>query len=258
MFIENENLVEETTENVETATEETVEQIETPAKKTYNEEEVNHIVGKKLARNTAKLKREFEKKYGELENVLRAGTGKETVEEITDTFRDYYQRKGIQMSTTPSYSDRDIEVLAKAEADEIINAGFDEVVGETDRLSQIGYEKMTPRERAVFKSLAEHRQKAERGKELAKIGVTEDIYDSDRFKAFASKFNSSTPITEIYTLYNATLPKKEVRTMGSVTSSQAPKVKDFYTQEEIERLTDEDLDNEEVWNAVRRSMTGRS
>ena len=41
-----------------------------------------------------------------------------------------------------------------------------------------------------------------------------------------------------------------------MTSTQAPKVKDYYSPEEIERLTEEDLDNPKVWEAVRRSMTG--
>jgi hypothetical protein len=34
-------------------------------------------------------------------------------------------------------------------------------------------------------------------------------------------------------------------------------VKDYYSPEEIDRLTEEDLDDPQVWEAVRRSMTGR-
>ena len=45
--------------------------------------------------------------------------------------------------------------------------------------------------------------------------------------------------------------------MGSMKQSQGNVVKDYYTPEEIERLTEEDLDNPKVWEAVRRSMTGR-
>ena len=86
---ENENLVLDDTENVETVTtEETTgeEQVETPVK-TYTQEEVDEIVGKRLARNTAKIRKEYSKKYGDLENVLKAGTGKDNVVELTDTFR---------------------------------------------------------------------------------------------------------------------------------------------------------------------------
>lgn len=258
---ENENFVaNEVAENVDTTTEEIVEkveQIETPVK-TYTQDEVNEIVGKRVARQSAKIRKEYDKKYGELENVLKAGTGKTDVEELTNTFKDYYGKRGVQFPTEPTYSDRDIEVLARAEAEDIINSGFEEVVDEVDRLANIGAAKMNPVEKALFRQLAEYRQNTEKSNELAKIGVTQDVYESKEFREFASKFSPSTPITEIYQFYTKMQPKKEVHTMGSMRSGQEPKVKDFYTQEEIERLTEDDLNNEEVWNAVRRSMTGQS
>jgi hypothetical protein len=45
--------------------------------------------------------------------------------------------------------------------------------------------------------------------------------------------------------------------MGSM-KQQSPSsgVKDYYTPDEIDRLTIDDLKNPEVWNAVRNSMTG--
>ena len=176
---------------------------------------------------------------------------------MTSTFRDFYEKKGVQMPTQPSYTDREVEVLARAEADEIIGCGFDEVVEETDRLANLGVANMTAKEKVLFRQLAEYRQNTEKGQELAKIGVTEDVYNSKEFRDFASKFNSNTPVTEIYELYHKMQPRKPVQTMGSMRNGVEPKVKDFYTQEEIERLTEEDLDNEDVWNAVRRSMTGQ-
>ena len=256
-YINNDLATEEVAENAEgTIAEGTVEQVEQPVK-TYTDEEVNQIVGKKLARREAKLRKEYDRKYGELESVLKAGTGKENVEEMTSTFRDFYEKKGVQMPTQPSYTDREVEVLARAEADEIIGCGFDEVVEETDRLANLGVANMTAKEKVLFRQLAEYRQNTEKGQELAKIGVTEDVYNSKEFRDFASKFNSNTPVTEIYELYHKMQPRKPVQTMGSMRNGVEPKVKDFYTQEEIERLTEEDLDNEDVWNAVRRSMTGQ-
>lgn len=251
----NNDLVTEVTEKVEgTTTEEIVEQ--KPAK-TYTDEDVNAIVGKKLARQEAKLRKEYEGKYGELETVLKAGTGKDNVEEMTRTFREFYENKGVQIPKKPSYADKDIEVLAKADAQEIIGYGFEEVVEEVDRLANKGVANMNPREKALFRQLAEYRQNTEKGQELAKIGVTEDVYNSKEFKDFASKFSSNTPVTEIYDIYHKMQPKKQVQTMGSMKNGQPSKVKDFYTPEEISRLTEADLDNEEVWNAVRRSMTGK-
>ena len=236
--------------------EEVVEQVETPVK-TYTDEEVNQIVGKKLARKEAKLRKEYDAKYGELERVLRAGTGKQNVTEMTDAFRDFYTQKGIQMPTTPTYSDRDIEVLAGAEADEIIGYGFDEVVEEVDRLAGLGVANMSAKEKAVFRKLAEYRQNTEKGQELAKIGVTEDVYGSKEFKEFSSKFAPNTPVTEIYQIYNKMQPRKEVQTIGSMKSNTSSEnaVKEFYTRDEALKFTKKDFDkNPALFKAVEQSM----
>ena len=253
-IVNNENLVvDQTAENVENTTEQTP--------KTYTEAEFNakldEVLGKKIARKEAKIRKEYERKYGDLEEVLKAGTGKDSVEDMTDTFKQFYQKKGIQIPQKPSYSAKDIEVLARAEADDIIRSGYDEVVEEVDRLTEIGATNMTAREKAVFKALAEHRQSAERGKELSKIGVTEDVYNSQEFKDFAGKFNSNTPITDIYDIYSKTQPKKEIRTMGSMKNSMTDEgtVKDFYTRDEALQFTKKDLDkNPALYKAIEQSM----
>lgn len=255
-----ENIVLEGTENVETTTEEIVEQVEQPAK-VYTEEEfqqkLDEVLGKKVARKEAKIRKEYEKKYGSLETVLKAGTGKENVEDMTNTFREFYEKKGIQIPTEPTYSNRDIEILARAEADEIIKAGLDDVIEEVDRLADIGLGNMDAKEKAMFKTLAEYRQTAERGKALSKIGVTEDVYNSKEFKDFAGKFSSTTPVTEIYEIYNKMQPKKEVKTMGSMknTTVKDTGVKDFYTRDEALQFTKQDFDkNPALFKAVEKSM----
>lgn len=250
----NENFVtEQVTENVEQTTEQTP--------KTYTEEEFNskldEVLGKKLARREAKIRKEYDRKYGQLEEVLKAGTGKESVEEVTDTFREFYSQKGIKLPQKPMYTDSDIKVLAQADADEIIRGGYEEVVEEVNRLADLGVDKMTPREKAMFKTLAEYRQNAEHGRELSKIGVTEDVYSSKEFKDFASKFNPRTPIRDIYDIYAKTQPKKDIKPMGSMKNSDSADsgVKDFYTPEEARRFTKKDYDrNPALFAAVEKSM----
>ena len=245
-----ENFVEQT-ENVEQTTE------ETPVK-TYTHDEVDAIVGKAKARAKAKVEKDYQRKYGGLEDVLRAGTGKESVEEMTDTFAKFYREKGITIPEKPNYSQKDIEILARAEADEIIRSGYEDVVDEVDRLTAVGAANMTAKEKAMFKVLAEHRQSAERSRELNKIGVTEDVYNSQEFKDFAGKFNPNTPITDVYNIYKQTQPKKEHKTMGSMKNTvKDTGVKDYYSPEEIDRLSMADLKDPKVWEAVRRSMTGK-
>ena len=255
-MLENENLVLNDTENAENTAEEI--QVETPAEKTYTQSQLDDIVGKRLARNSAKIRKEFERKYGDLEDVLKAGTGKESIEEVTDTFTKFYESKGIELPKKPIYTDKDIEVLAKAEAEEIISAGYEDVVEEVDRLSEIGIENMTARDKAYFKVLAEHRQKTERHNELAKIGVTEEEYNSKEFQDFAKMFNPTTPIADIYSIYNKQKPKKEIKPMGSMTNktSEDGTVKDFYTRDEALQFTKADFDkNPALYKAVRESMT---
>lgn len=245
----NENFVPET-ENVEQTTEQTP--------KMYTQEEVDAIVGKRIARNENKIRKEYDRKYGGLTDVLRAGTGKESVEEMTDTFQKFYASKGIKMPEKPTYSAKDMETLAKADAAEFINAGFEDVVEEVDRLAEIGAEHMTAREKAVFKVLAEHRQNAERSRELDKIGVTEDVYTSKEFQDFAKKFNPNTSMTDIYDIYKLKYPKEKPKTMGSMKNSNSGDagVKDFYTVEEARRFSKADYDkNPALFAAVQKSMT---
>ena len=259
----NETFVTEVTENVEGTTEQTTEQVEQIAQpeKTYTQAEFNakldEVLGKKIARREAKIRKEYEKKYGELETVLKAGTGKEDVGEMTSTFRQFYEGKGIQIPKEPTYSARDIEALAHADASDIINAGLEDVIEEVDRLADIGLNNMTAREKAVFKELAEYRKNAEQGKELSKLGVGEEVYNSKEFKDFASKFSSNTSVKEIYEIYNKMQPKKEVRTAGSMhnTTPTETGVKDFYTRDEALKFTKKDFDNNPaLFKAVEKSM----
>ena len=246
----NENFVEQT-ENVEQTTEETV------AVKTFTQEEMNAAVGKAKARERAKVEKEYKRKYGDLEDVLKAGTGKENVGEITDTFRAHYEKRGIPMPKKPDYSTEDIQVLANADAAEVIRGGFEEVVEEADRLKEKGVENMTAREKAVFVALTNHIRDTETSRELSSIGVTKDVYESKEFKDFAGNFKAGTPIKDIYDIYRKTQPQKEFKTMGSMKNTPTPEsgVKEYYSVEEARKFTKADFDkNPELFAAVQRSM----
>lgn len=246
----NENFVEQT-ENVEQTTE------QTPVKM-FTQEEVNDFVGKAKARTRAKIEKDYQRRYGELEEVLKAGMGKEDMGEITSDLRAFYSsKKGIKMPEKPNYSSKDIEVLANAEAQEYIAAGYDDVVEEVDRLASIGIEKMTAREKALFKTLATHRQTTERTRELASLGASEDVITSKEFQDFAKKFNSETSMSDIYDIYKLKHPSEKPKTMGSMknTSSGDSGVKEFYTPEEARRFTKKDYDkNPALFAAVEKSM----
>lgn len=264
----NENLVLDGTENVETTpTEENVDnsgQVETPAEKIYTQAEFDAKLDegyrKKIGRREAKIRKEYDDEYGELISVLQAGTGQKDVKEITKSFKQFYEGRGVDVSSKqPNYSEKDIAVLANAEAQEIIDSGIEEVADEVDRLAKLGVENMSARDKAVFMALRTHQKNTERNNRLAELGVTEEVYNSQEFQDFAAMFNSDTPIEKILNVFNnQTKQKKEIKTMGSVKNNNYGDgtVKDFYSYEEASKFTKADFDkNPKLYQAVLNSMT---
>lgn len=264
--MENENLVNET-ENVEQTTEEIVaEVVETEVQETqetvetpemFTKEQVDEMIAKKLARKENKIRREYENKYSKLETVLNAGLGTENVEQATEKLSGFYEQKGIKIPEAPRYSDRELEVLANAEADDIISGGYDEIVEEVDRLADIGAEHMSEREKKVFSRLAKERTKLEQEKDLASIGVGSEAIESKEFKDFANKLNPNLSLKEKYEMYQQFNPKPKGKPIGSMQGniSKDNGVKDFYTYEESLQFSREDLDrNPELFKALEKSM----
>lgn len=270
MFEENENLVTDVTENVEQTTEEMQDVVETEvtdsveeqpqeeAIETFTKEQVDEMIAKKLARKEAKIRREYENKYSRLETVVNTGLGTSNVEESTKKLEEFYKRKGIQIPSAPTYSERETELLANGEANDIINAGFDEVVEEVDRLAGIGVENMSQRDKILFTKLASYRQNVEQENDLRSLGISKDEINSQDFKDYASKLNPNLSLKEKYEMYSQVKPKRNIKQIGSVKNTMASKVKDHYTQEEISKLTLDELDDPQVWEAVRKSMTNQN
>lgn len=200
---------------------EKVEQTTEESPKIYSQAEFNakldEILGKKLARREAKLRRELEKKE-------------------------------------PALSE---ETLARAEAETILRGGEEQVAREVERLSGLGMENMSGRDKAVFRDLAEHQLNTRRARELEGLGVSEEVWGSEEFRRFAALFAPKTPTAEIFRIYSDSRPKEQVHTMGTVKSKAAEgEVKDFYTREEALRFTKRDFDrNPQLFRAVEKSMT---
>lgn len=226
------------------------------AVETFTKEQVDEMIAKKLARKEAKIRKEYDRKYGNLENVLRAGTGEDDIDKITDAFTNFYEtKKGIQIPKTPQYSSREMEILANAEADEIIASGYDEIKEEVDRLADIGVDNMSAQDKLIFSKLAKERTRIEETKELASIGVTEL---TDDFKDFAKKLNPSLSTKEKYEMYVKLNPTKKGEPIGSMKSNTVKDngVKEFYTYEEAVRFTKADFDkNPALFKAVENSMS---
>lgn len=266
----NEELVEETEKVEELTTEEineveaTEEPVEEPAESEDDRinrlvnERLDEILPKKLARKEAKMRREYAQKYGKLETVVNAGLGTNDIDEAVNKLSDFYSKRGIRIPSEPKYSDKDLEVLAKAEATEIISGGYEDIAEETERLASMDPERMNAREKKVYSLLLEEKKKQDEAKELATLGISEKDLNSPEFREFEADLNPELPLKRKFELYQKQKPKQEIKTIGSMTGVPGSKVKDYYSPEEISRLTEEDLDDPRIWEAVRRSMTGRA
>lgn len=270
----NENVVVETTENVEVQATETIAEgtgatanvnDNVTEEKLYTQadidrlvnEKVDELLPRKLERAKSKLQREYQERYGRTETVLNAGLGTTNIDDATKKLSDFYKSKGIRIPDEPTYSEADLKVLANAEANEIINSSYEDLVEEVDRLADKGIDRMTAREKLVFTKLAEERKRQESIKDLASIGVKPEALNDSEFVEFANKLNPSLSAKEKYEMYLKIKPKPKVETIGSMkgATSKDNGVKDFYTYEESLKFTKADFDrNPELYKAVEKSM----
>jgi len=248
-------------------TDTTTEEVEKEDVKTYNEEDlerlvndkVNEILPTKIEREKRKMEKDYRKrlaKYEETESILSAGLGKTDIDEINKDMRNFYKDQGIDIPayTQPKYSDDDEKALGELEASKIISLGFDEMQDEANRLAEIGSDNMTVREKAMFSKLAGELTNQKNRKELAKLGVKEDVLEDLNFRQFSSQFNSSVPIKDIYEMYTkVTGNKKPVEQIGSMKNTKETVKKDYYTNEEISKMSLEEV--RKNWDVIRKSMT---
>lgn len=266
MFEENENLVTDVTENVEQqTTEENVEEVEETevtdsqeeAVETFTKEQVDEMIAKKLARREARIRKEYDKKYSRLETVVNAGLETNSIEESVEKLENFYTSKGINIPQAPKYTDIQEEKLASIDADETIEAGYDEVVEELNRLTELGVDNMSSLEKKYFLKLNDYATAKKTEQEFRAVGLSVDEMNTQEFKDIMDSLNPNLSTKEKLDMYLRLKPKKEYKQIGSVKSGMTSQVKDHYTAEEIERMTDEELDKPGVWEAVRRSMTGQ-
>lgn len=272
MFEENENeIVEEMTETENTeaqtveeiedgieltdTTEETSEtEEEQPKGRFVTDEELNSIVDRRVARKMKKLERENEV-YKDTENVLKTALGANDMNDANQKLREFYTENGVKLPDPykTGLTDRQIDVLARADADEFIEDGYDAMVEEANRLATIGYNNLDSKDKKVFLLLGEELEKQKELKELKGLGVTEDFINDKSFIKFKKKFDKNTPVTDIYDYYQKLQPKKEVELPGSMKNNSVIQ-KDKFTQEEISRLTSEELDDPVIWEKVKKSL----
>lgn len=253
----------ELTDTAETE-KETVEETkeEQPKGRFMTDEEIDNLVMKKVNRRMAKFEAQKEKElsvYKDTENVLMSALGANNIDEANQKLRKFYENEGYKLPEVykPGLTSREVEVLARADAQDFIDDGYESMVNEANRLASKKYENLNERERVIFNTLAEKLTEENNRRELLQLGAKEDILKNVEFIKFQKQFNSNTPIKDIYSLYLKTQPLPKVENPGSMKNKSSQNdIKDFYTPEEASRFTRKDFDKHPgLLEAIERSMT---
>ena len=239
---------------------ETVEekQEEQPKGRFMTDEDIDNLVMKKVNRRMAKFEAQKEKElyvYKDTENVLKSTLGASDINEANKKLREYYESEGIKLPDVyqPGLTKKEIEVLAKAEAQEIIYDGYDAMLEEANKLAQKKYVNLSDKEKVIFNTLAEELNYAKDRKELQKLGAKEELLNDEEFKKFRNQFNLNTPIKDVYDLYQKVHTKKpKAENPGSMRSSSQEGEKTFISEAEYDKMTDEEI--EKNMDLIRKSM----
>lgn len=221
------------------------------------QEEFSEMMKTRLDRQERTFQKELSK-YKDTENVLKSTLGASDIAEANKKLREYYENEGIKLPDVykPGLSSRENEILGKADAQDFIDEGYESMLNEANRLAAKEYKNLNERERVVFNTLADKLNEENARRELLKVGAKEEILNDKDFISFKNKFNSKTPVGDIYNLYlKARDGKPKPVAMGSMKDTTAKKeIKDFYSPDDVNKLTDEEWAKPGVFEKALASM----
>ena len=253
---EDEEQNQETVDMTETNQEDDIQkQIEERANKLFEEK-----VEERLVRDRVNRERKQNKelaKYKQLESVIKAGLGVDNLDDAISKTSSFYKEQGINIPDfKESYSERDEKILAKADAQEIIELGRSEMEAEANRIASIPADKRTIREKTIFETVCKELISLKDVDELKAKGYKTEILSTKEFNDFRNQFNVNIPTSKIYEMYNKINGQEVVqpKSPGSVKSTTTIKqIKDYYSPEDFDKLTEEDLNNPKIMEIVDKS-----
>ena len=253
---EDEEQNQETVNMTETNQENDIQrQIEERANKLFEEKVEERLIRDRINRER-KQNKELAK-YKQLENVIKAGLGVDNLDDAISKTSNFYKEQGIDIPDfKESYSERDEKILAKADAQEIIELGRNEMEMEANRIASIPADRRTIREKTIFDTLCKELMSLKDVDEFKAKGYKTEILSTKEFNDFRDQFNINTPISKIYEMYNKIYGQEVVqpKSPGSVKSTTTIKqIKDYYSPEDFDKLTEEDLNNPKIMEIVDKS-----
>ena len=251
-----EEQVQDTTQEVETLSQEDIEKmIEERANKKTEEQIEQRLIRDRINRER-KQNKELAK-YKQLENVIKAGLGVDNLDDAISKTSEFYKEQGVTIPEFKDvYSERDEKILAKADAQDIIELGKSEMEAEANRIASIPETKRTLREKTIFDTLCKELIGLRDMEELKSKGYKTDILQDKDFSDFRNQFNVNTPISKIYEMYNKVSGKtvEQPRSPGSAKSTTTVKqIKEYYSPEDFDKLTEEELNDPKIMKIVDKS-----
>ena len=251
-----EDVVEESKEE-ETSDVDTQEE-QQPEGKFYTEEEfnqkVNEIADRRVARKMRKINRELEK-YRDTENVLKSQLGGESIEEVNSNLRKLYTDEGVTLPEKYVSEDKEyLEYQATRDSEDIIAEGYNATRDEANRLANIGYDNLSFKDKLIFTKLVDSLNQQDDIKILKGLNIDPSILEDKEFISYREQFNKSVPVSKIYEMYSGTNKETKINTPGSLKNNTKSE-SEFFTDEEINALTMDDLDDPAVWEKLRRTQT---
>lgn len=251
---------------VDTSQNEEQEQANSEEIERLAEERANQLfeekVEERLIRERNKREKEQSKKmakYKQLENVVKAGMGVDSLDEAITRSTQYYKDAGIEIPEYKNeYTTQEQNILGKADAEEIIGLGKDEMEAEANRLAQIPYEQRSIRERKEFEVICTKLTELKDIDELKNNGADSSILSKNEFIEFRKQFNNNVPINKVYEMYqkmNTTVKPKPASPGSASTSASTNHIGDYISAKDFDNLTDEQLNDPKIMAIVDKSRT---
>lgn len=233
------------------------------AEKTFTQEDVDRVVSQEKARLERKFRKQEKSKserLDKLESVLRSGLELSDNDDVLSKVTSFYKDQGVEIPETEAGIDeRDAQILGKSDAQDLIDSADDEEV--EARANELAIKqregKTSARENAEFFKLGEYLTSKLEEKELKDSGIDTNILKDKEFIDFAKKFNRGTKKSEIYEMWkkmNGQTSKKPDSTGSTKSTTPDNQIKEYYTPEEVDKLSSKDLDNPTIFDRVMKSM----
>lgn len=231
-------------------------EIQERANKLFEEKVEERLIRDRRARESRE--KEELRKYKYLEDIVRAGTGTNSLDEAIKETADFYKGNGLDIPEFSSNSEEDERVLGQARANKFIDLGYEDMEEEANRLANIPRDRRTIREEEELFILGTELTKRNNVKELKAKGYDTDILETKEFKEFSDQFNNKTDISKIYEMYqkvNGLTPKQPSSPGSAKNNNVGTQIKEYYTPEEARQFTEEDLErNPKLMEAIEKSM----